>query len=958
LTRRLVIWALALLVPTVVAGGVPPTTVAVPSTPALRIETAMHTATISRIAVDAAGRFAATGSWDKTVRVWDLRSGHLVRTIRLPAGNGNEGQVYALAMTPDGKTIAAGGWTGWDWDGTASLYLFDRESGHLVRRIAGLAGRPIRLAYSSDGRWLAAGLRGSNGVKIFDGSGQVAAEDREYDGDCGGLAFSAGGKLVTSSRDGFLRLYAPPRNGKPLQLLAKRRSDSGLVPFGVAFSPDARQVAAGFEDSPAVAVLSGDDLSQVRRADTLSVRRGNLASVAWSADGTQLYAAGLGVDDQAMRFVRIWSQGGAGPWRDVPVAGDTIMDLAAVAGGGCVFAAGDPSWGRISAQGEPQFIVRSKIADFRGQRDRLLVSPDGMTVEFAFRAGGDAARFSILNRELSLHPARLTGLGPRTSAQETQLTQWENSTEASLNGQRLPLERDDETVRSVAVTPDGESVAVGTDWNLYLFNRNGARRWAVPAPDVAWAVNVASEASLVIAAFADGTIRWYSLHDGGELFTLFPNPEGKWVLWTSAGYYDCSPGAEYLIGWSMNRGRDNTPDYFPLATFRAQFYRPDVLSDIAAGKDRAVAIRSEGGSPAVSDVARLLPPVAEITFPHDKTNIASRELAVFFLVRSPSGEPVTSVRALVDGRPVPTVRPVTEPARDCTAESCKGELTISLPAQDAEVAIVAANRFSIGISEPRQLLWSGPKPSEERKPVLYVLAVGVGRYAGGAQNLDFPSLDARDFAAVLARQEGRLYSRVETKTLRDREATRESILQAFTWLRDRHPGPADSVVLFLAGHGDASGGLYYFLPHDAEARNLPSTAIAGSEIEQLIAELPSRAMLFLDTCDSGALFGKDLRGGLTGQINSLSSPEHGIVVFAASTGNQQSKEDPAWENGAFTKALVEGLGGRAGLGPEITVSALEAYLSRRVVQLTAGLQTPTTAKPYTVRDFVIALRNP
>jgi hypothetical protein len=78
--------------------------------PFLRIEIGMHTAPpIWAIGADAACRILATGANDKTVRIWSLPDGKLQRVVRLPIGEGDAGKVFAAALSPDGRWLAAGG---------------------------------------------------------------------------------------------------------------------------------------------------------------------------------------------------------------------------------------------------------------------------------------------------------------------------------------------------------------------------------------------------------------------------------------------------------------------------------------------------------------------------------------------------------------------------------------------------------------------------------------------------------------------------------------------------------------------------------------------------------------------------------------------------------------------------------------------------------------------------------
>jgi hypothetical protein len=95
-------------------------------------------------------------------------------------------------------------------------------------------------------------------------------------------------------------------------------------------------------------------------------------------------------------------------------------------------------------------------------------------------------------------------------------------------------------------------------------------------------------------------------------------------------------------------------------------------------------------------------------------------------------------------------------------------------------------------------------------------------------------------------------------------------------------------------------------------------------------------------------------------INDLSAAENGVVVFASSSGKQYSLEDSKWGNGAFTKALVEGINGKADYTKDgtITINQLDLYLSERVKKLIGNQQIPTTTKPQTISDFPVVVVEP
>ena len=970
--------------------------------PVFRIETGTHSALARRVAVDAGNRYVITGSDDKTVRVWDLATGNPVKILRPPVGSFYEGSIYSVALSPDGATIACGGWS-MGGEIAHNIYLFDRESGRIKGRIPDVQNVIRHLKFSRDGQYLAAMLGGENGHRVYHiPSNRLVAAGNDYGDDSFWGDFDGQNRLITSSYDGFIRLY-----DRSFGLLAKVKTEAGRKPVAVTFSPDGSKVAVGFNDCPKVEVRSGTNLSFLYSPDTSFADNGNIEIVTWSDDGAYLYGGGRFQADGVFPILK-WSREGKGGVRQLGGILHSILDMTPLTGGGLVYVSAGPTFGTFTTHGDRALRKDPAIADFR-DREAFFSSADTFTIRFEYdvldRTTGD---FSVQERMLKVLPPAGSRVPPPNcrptmkSADSPSLTNWEDSYEPRLKGVPLRLERY-EMSRSAAISSNGTRILLGTSWNLRLFDISGTEIWRVTAPATPWAMNISGNGRVAVVAFGDGVIRWYRMTDGANILNFFPHRDMKrWILWTPSGYYQASAGAEELIGWHMNNSADMESDFFPVSRFRNTYYRPDVIDKLMETLDEHEAVvlanresgrREQREQPSVQ---KILPPVVAILSPADNTMVAQTNVAVRFSVRSPSGEAVTDIKALVNGRPVtvtkrdlfyeetgsttagfagtqppqapPAAAGAAAPLRLGSLDAAKGDgsgirqVTVTVPPEDARISIIASNRFAASEPATVRIRWQGQPRKEEFivMPKLYILAIGVGRYPNFPveNQLKFASKDAKDFVTTMAAQKGALYRDVEVRLLMDETATRDSVLDGLEWIQ-RSTTSKDVAMIFLSGHGiNDSTGVYYFIPSNFDKTAIKRTGVPYGDIKNTIANLAGKTLVFVDTCHSGNIMGsRKALGDMTNIANELASAENGAVVFASSTGRQYSLERPDWNNGAFTKALVEGLNGRADYTRKgrISINMLDLYLSERVKELTEGQQTPTTTKPQTIQDFPIAV---
>ncbi len=938
--------------------------------PQLRIETGMHTAGIWRLGVSADGKLLVTSSEDKTIRLWSADDGRLLRTFRVPISTGGEGKLYSVAISPDGRFIAAAGWDAYYWKNYWSTYaghyvhLFDTVSGALVRRIGPVPTVINELEFSRDGTRLAAGLAGAGaGIRVWaEPFDAIPFADMDYKDSVFGLDFSADGALAVASDDGFIRLYDTAYNR-----LAKTTVPSGPSPRSVAFSPDGERLAVSQVYSVGVDILSGRTLEPIAKVDTTQFNNTNLLASAWSADGATLYLAGGYADKDWDYPIIAWRDGETRIIKDARGPEGGINDLKAMPDGGIAFASHDPSFGIFDAVGNLRLVHNQVTADMRNKYGGYFWNAaDATSVWFGLKLGAqDPWLFDVKRLSFAAAPKIPAGyIQPVTNS--LPIENWNNAYQPTIDAQVLALGAT-EMSRSLAIAGDLQSFVIGSDWAIARFAANGSLLWRKFTESFVWGVSLSADGQIAIAALGDGTLRWYRTSDGAELLGFFVNAsDHKWIAWTPKGYYAASAGGEDLIGWHFNgKHWDDPPDFFPASRFRDQFYRPDIVQLVLGLKDETAAIetannivaqqiqKAGAGEEPVPEtgVRDILPAVVE--FAEDTLEIETDkpDVQLRYRLRSPSGREITRVEVLIDGRPV---TPRSAVAVDEGADA--KILALTVPPRDTEVTLIAYIGDQPGVPVTMPIKWKG-KIQNENKPRLFALLVGVSGYASNDLKLRYAAKDASDLAVLLQKQEGVFYEKVEIKLLLDEAATEDAIEIELAKLRKKS-APDDNVVVFMAGHGytDASQS-FYFLPTgvDLSPDMLAATAIDGDIIRKGLSKIPGKVILFMDACHAG----DGIEGASMVDMNGLAngfSDGAGLVMFASSTGRDVSYEGPQWENGAFTEALMSILSdpGAYGADGKLSISELDEELTTRVEALTGGKQTPVMTKPGAVKRFFVA----
>lgn len=242
---------------------------------------------------------------------------------------------------------------------------------------------------------------------------------------------------------------------------------------------------------------------------------------------------------------------------------------------------------------------------------------------------------------------------------------------------------------------------------------------------------------------------------------------------------------------------------------------------------------------------------------------------------------------------------------------------------------------------------------QPRQPNLHILAIGPNH-----QDLKFTAKDAGDFAGAFRGQAGpdKLFGQVIVRTLvtpedteadRIREAVADLVYQHRNAAAAQRILPNDVLMVFVSSHGKNGQGGFLLLPSNYDARYERTRTIDFQrDIVQELEKINCKKVVFIDACHSGAADSKALSDvARADALTKLAAMHPGMSTLTSCRSNELSYEDPQWQNGAFTEAILEGFANKACMDETgayqadmdnnsiLTLGELYDFLRRRVPNL-------------------------
>ncbi|MGF1934190.1 MAG: beta-propeller domain-containing protein [Nostoc sp. ChiQUE02] len=239
-----------------------------------------HSSTVNSIAYSPNGQQLASASWDKTIKIWDVTNGKLLKSL-----SGHSNLVYSVAYSPNGQQLASA-------SEDKTIKIWDVTSGKLLKCLTGHSDRVNSVAYSPNGEQLASASEDKT-IKIWDvSSGKLLKSLTGNSDRVNSVVYSPNGQqLASASWDKTIKIW-DVTSGKLLKSLS---GHSNLV-ISVAYNPSGLQLASASRDK----TIKIWDVTSGKLLKSLTGHSNSVISVAYSPNGQQLASASYD------KTIKIW----------------------------------------------------------------------------------------------------------------------------------------------------------------------------------------------------------------------------------------------------------------------------------------------------------------------------------------------------------------------------------------------------------------------------------------------------------------------------------------------------------------------------------------------------------------------------------------------------------------------------------------------------------------------------
>jgi WD40 repeat protein len=303
------------------------------------------------------------------------------------------------------------------------------------------------------------------------------------------------------------------------------------------------------------------------------------------------------------------------------------------------------------------------------------------------------------------------------------------------------------------------------------------------------------------------------------------------------------------------------------------------------------------------------------------------------------------------------------------------DTTITIKLSEGENRIETSITNINGIESYRMPLQIKYTPNQPIKEKLLFIGIGIDKFLDNRHNLKFCVKDIKDLAEKLKEKYG---AAITIDTLFNENVTLNNVRNLKNNLLKTNEN--DKVIISYSGHGILSKDFDYFLSTHSVNFNDPTiNGLPYDDLENLLDSIPARKKLMLiDACHSGEVDKDDLirinsdtntlliKGsipvaykqnekhlGLQSSFELMQSlfvnvsKSTGATIISASAGTQFAMEKNDLKNGVFTYSILEAMQQY----DKLKISELKSIISKRVEELTKGLQKPSNRNETILVDW-------